>query len=158
MALTAITSSGGALIQETIDIINDNAADSVTLTGTETLTNKTLTDPVITNGTSTTKSVITTISGDGAVTIAAGVVLLTKGSAAAITLAAPTAAQAGTVITITSGSAFAHVVTATGLLEDGVTGGAKNTATFAAFKGASITVLASALKWNVVSLNVVTVA
>ncbi len=50
MALTAITSSGGALIQETIDIINDNAAASVTLTGTETLTNKTLTSPSVTGG------------------------------------------------------------------------------------------------------------
>jgi hypothetical protein len=66
-------------------------------------------------------------------------VALTKGSAAAITLAAPTAAQAGTQITIIAGSAYAHVVTATGLLNDGVTGGAKNTATFAAFVGASLT-------------------
>ena len=101
---------------------------------------------------------ITTIAGDGAITIRSGVVALTKGSAAAITLAAPTAAQAGTQITVISGSAYAHVITATGLLDDGVTGGSKNTATFAAFVGAAITLLAYNLKWVVVSKNVVTIA
>lgn len=101
---------------------------------------------------------ITTIAGDGAIAIANGVVALTKGSAAAITLAAPTAAQAGTRITIVAGSAWAHVVTATGLLDDGVVGGSKNTATFAAFVGSAITLLAYNLKWVVVSKNVVTVA
>lgn len=100
----------------------------------------------------------TTISGDGAITISPGTVKLTKGSAAAITLAAPTAAQEGTTIVVTAGSAFAHVITATGLLEDGVTGGAKNTATFGAFVGATITLAAINLKWHVVSKNVVTVA
>lgn len=99
-----------------------------------------------------------TITGDGAITIQNSTVLLTKGSAAAITLAAPTAAQAGTRIEIISGSAFAHVVTATGLLDNGVTGGSKNTATFAAFAGASITLIAAGLKWTVLSSNVVTVA
>ena len=101
---------------------------------------------------------ITTITGDGAITIRSGVVALTKGSAAAITLAAPTAAQAGTQITVIAGSNYAHVITATGLLDDGVTGGSKNTATFAAFIGAAITLLAYNLKWVVVSKNVVTVA
>jgi len=104
------------------------------------------------------KAPITTISGDGAITIASGVVALTKGSAAAITLAAPTAAQAGTQITVIAGSAWAHVITATGLLDDGVTGGSKNTATFAAFVGSAITLLAYNLKWVVVSKNLVTVA
>jgi len=79
---------------------------------------------------------------------------LTKGSAAAIILKAPTTAQSGTVIVITSGSAFAHVVTATGLLQDGVTGGAKSTITFGAFVGASITLVASQKKWNVLGINV----
>jgi hypothetical protein len=84
--------------------------------------------------------------------------VLTKGSAGAYTLAAPTAAQEGMELIITAGSAFAHVVTATGLLDDGVTGGSKNTATFAAFVGATITLMAYNLKWIVVSKNVVTVA
>jgi hypothetical protein len=95
---------------------------------------------------------------DGAISIVPGVALLTKAGVGAYTLAAPTAAQAGTRITITSGTANAHVVTATGLLEDGVTGGAKNTATFAAFVGASIELIAVGLKWYVVSKNLVTIA
>lgn len=95
---------------------------------------------------------------DGAVLLIQGTSALTKGSIGAYTLAAPTAAQEGLEINITSGSAFAHVVTATGLLNDGVTGGAKNTATFAAFVGATITLVAYNLKWNVISKNVVTVA
>jgi hypothetical protein len=136
----------GAFTATEKKILNDNAGLTVDLTGEQTLTNK------------RTPKVETIITGDGAITIADGLVTLTKGSAAAITLAAPTAAQAGTVIVITAGSAFAHVVTATGLLEDGVVGGAKNTATFAAFRGATITLVASQLKWNVVSKNVVTVA
>jgi predicted RecA/RadA family phage recombinase len=100
---------------------------------------------------------VTTIPGDGAITIATGIVALTKGSAAAITLAAPTAEQAGTELIITAGSAYAHVVTATGLIEDGVTGGSKGTLTFGAFNGATITLRAYNLKWTVVSKNVVTI-
>lgn len=100
---------------------------------------------------------VTTIAGDGAITIASGIVALTKGSAAAITLAAPTTGQAGTELIITAGSAFAHVVTATALIEDGVTGGSKTTLTFGAFNGATITLRAYNLKWTVVSKNVVTI-
>ena len=87
-----------------------------------------------------------------------GLVVLTKGSAAAMTLAAPTAAQAGTRLRILNGTAFAHVITATNLLDDGVTGGAKDTATFGAFVGAAIELEAYNLKWIVVSKNVVTIA
>lgn len=55
------------------------------------------------------------ISGDGAITIKSGAVILTKGSAAAITLAAPTAVtDDGKVLYIVAGSAQAHVVTVTG--------------------------------------------
>ena len=96
---------------------------------------------------------ITVMAADGAIAIAPGTVVLTKGSAAAMTLAAPTAAQAGTVITIVAGSDFAHVVTATGLIDDGVTGGSKNKWTSAAFIGSAITLLAYNLKWVVVSKN-----
>jgi hypothetical protein len=100
----------------------------------------------------------TEASGDGAIAIASGTVVITKGSAAALTLAAPTAAQAGTRLRIISQTAFAHVITATNLIDDGVTGGAKDTATFAAFAGAAIELEAVNQKWAVVSKNVVTVA
>lgn len=55
------------------------------------------------------------ISGDGAISIKSGVVILTKGSAAAITLAAPTdVTDDGKILFIVAGSAQAHVVTVTG--------------------------------------------
>lgn len=112
---------------------------------------------LIKDGATSAMSIVTNISGDGAITIAAGIVTMSKGSAAAITLAAPSAAQEGTVITITSRSAYAHVVTATSLVEDGITGGAKTTCTFGAFVGASLTLVAINLKWHVVSKNVCTI-
>jgi hypothetical protein len=97
-------------------------------------------------------------AGDGAIAVAQGTVIITKGSAAALTLAAPTTAQAGTRITITSSTAFAHVITATGLLENGTTGGPHNTATFAAFPGATITLEAYNGLWFLVSSVLVTIA
>lgn len=101
---------------------------------------------------------IQTITGDGAITITDGSVVMTKGSAAAVTLAAPTAAQLGTEMDIYAGSAFAHVVTATGLVDDGVTGGSKTTLTFGAFVGASITLKSvQSGKWAVKAKNVVTI-
>lgn len=100
----------------------------------------------------------TVYTADGAIVIANGTVLLSKTSAAAMTLAAPTAAQAGTRLRIISTTAYAHVITATDLIDDGVTGGAKDTATFAAFAGASIELEAVNLKWAVVNKNAVTIA
>jgi len=51
-------------------------------------------------------------SADGAITIKEGVVIITKGSAAALTLAAPTAGDDdGKELTIRSTTAFAHTVT-----------------------------------------------
>lgn len=93
---------------------------------------------------------------DGAISPVAGEVVLTKGSAGAYTLAAP--ASDGFRLCITAGSAFAHVVTATDLIHDGVTGGAKDTATFGAFVGSSLDLLAYNGKWHVVGKNVVTIA
>lgn len=96
----------------------------------------------------------------GAVAKTSSYDVITKtGSLAALTLAAPTAAEAGLVKVITSTTAFAHTVTATGLFDNGVTGGSKNTATFAAFAGASMTIMATASgKWNIIALHNVTVA
>jgi len=83
--------------------------------------------------------------------------VITKGSAAALTLAAPTATtDDGLQIVITSNSAFAHVITATGLLQTGAA--TVNTATTSVFAGASLTLIAYQGKWNVVSQNTITFA
>lgn len=93
---------------------------------------------------------------DGAIAVNAGFAVLTKGSAGAYTLAAPT--EDGQELDITAGTAFAHVVTATGLIHDGVTGGAKNTWTSAAFVGSSATFRAFGGKWHLISKNLGTTA
>ena len=98
---------------------------------------------------------------DGAISFSlqSQIAVLTKETAGAYTLAAPTTGtHDGRLLKITSTTDAAHVVTATGLILDGVTGGAKNTATFAAFSGASITLMAMKAKWHVIDLNAVTVA
>lgn len=85
-------------------------------------------------------------------------VFLTKGSAlASTTLAAPSKASNGVRLTITSQTAFAHVITATSLLGDGVSGSPHTTATFGAFIGASMVLEASDGIWNVLALNAVTI-
>jgi hypothetical protein len=94
-----------------------------------------------------------TLGADGAIPQPLGPVVynINKGSAAALTLAAPSASLNGTRVVITSQTAFAHVITATTLLADAVTGSPHTTATFAAFKGASITLYAENGLWNVTS-------
>ena len=161
-----ITHSSGIFTVSTGDFrvttAGTNAASVVTVGGTQTLTNKTLTAPVIgaATGTSLTLTAgvtegVTTISGDGAVTLASGTVVLTKGSAAAITVAAPSS-QDGTKIRIISNSDYAHVVTFTGsTLLDGTTG-ANLTVTMTAFKGSAIEVVAVGTKWLLVSSSNVT--
>ena len=91
---------------------------------------------------------------DGPISGLGGLAVLTKAGVGAYTLAAPSAD--GITLTIVSRTANAHVVTATGLLDDGVTGGSKNSLTFAAFAGANAQLVSYGLKWNVVSLKAVT--
>ncbi len=105
------------------------------------------------------RKVATVYASDGAISKDPALLhVLTKSSAGAYTLAAPTAAQEGMILYICAGTAQAHVITATGLIDDGVTGGSKNTATFGAFIGSSLTLVAYNLKWVVLSKNVVTIA
>ena len=106
------------------------------------------------------KPTIAAYASDGAITFAnpSNIAELTKGSAGAYTLAAPTAAQEGYRLLILNQSAYAHVVTATNLLDDGVTGGAKAPATSGAVVGATLDLIALNLKWHVVSKNVCTIA
>jgi hypothetical protein len=82
---------------------------------------------------------------------------ITKAGIALMTMAAP--AAAGIVRRIVNTTDNAHTLTTVALLDDGVVGGAKNVATFAAFAGSSITVVSTpGLTWAVLSLNAVTVA
>lgn len=72
--------------------------------------------------------------------------VITKGSAAALTLAAPTSGtDDGNEIVIISNTAFAHVLTATGLLNTGSAN--HNTATWAAQLGGALTLMAFGGKW-----------
>jgi hypothetical protein len=99
----------------------------------------------------------TVYSADGAIAVThSHMAIVTKGSAAAMTLAAP--ANDGIELIIMAGSAFAHVVTATDLIEDGVTGGAKDTYTTAAFIGSGATLVSYGGKWLLVSKNLGTTA
>lgn len=101
---------------------------------------------------------INVISGDATLVVAHQIAIFTKGSAAAIVLPAPVAADNGLKIQLVAGSAFAHVITGTGLLDDGVTGGAKNTITLGAFVGASCEIMAYNLHWVILNLKVATIA
>lgn len=83
---------------------------------------------------------------------------ISKATAAAITLVAPSKAQDGLTLVFTSLTAAAHVITATALLGDGASGSPEDTATFAAFIGASLTLQAQNGIWNVISSTGITVA
>ena len=150
--INVLAGDDGAIIQPTGSTASGAMA---TLGGTETLTNKTLTSPIITGANIT--SAPTTYTADGAIGLSVGNALLSKTSAAAMTLAAPGAA--GITLRITTGTDFAHVVTFTGgTLWDG-TAGANTTWTAAAVQGSSITVYSvSATKWNVIAFNLGTIA
>jgi hypothetical protein len=80
-------------------------------------------------------------------------IYLTKATAlTTTTLGAPTQAQNGLRLTITSQTAAAHVITATALLGDAASGSPEDTATFDAFIGASMTLVASDGIWNIVAV------
>lgn len=97
------------------------------------------------------------LTSDGAVSVTSGITFLEKTSIGAFTIAAPSSSDQ-TRKTIFANTDFAHVVTFTGAtLLDGTTG-ANTTATFAAFKGASITVVARGAFWLLESSNQVTIA
>lgn len=113
------------------------------------------------DGTSNAKLPLATVltGATDAIPIATSLVVIARaGAVNATTLAAPTAAQNGTRLTITAGTAYAHTITATSLLHDGVTGGAKTTATFAAYLGASIELVAYNQLWHVINKNLVTIS
>lgn len=94
------------------------------------------------------------ITGDGAITIKSGLVVLSKASAAAITIAPPD--QDGQVILVTTKTAQAHVITAAtnGFNNKGSSG----TITWTAAKGNSVMLVSQSTDWYVFAINGVTVA
>lgn len=93
---------------------------------------------------------------DGAISPSyAHVAYLTKAGVGAYTLAAP--ARDNILLEVINRTANAHVVTATTLVDDGVTGGSKTTCTFAAFAGASMLLRSYGGKWNTVALKAVVI-
>jgi hypothetical protein len=100
----------------------------------------------------------TVYSASGAITIAEGVVAITATSAAAMTIAAPTSAQNGTILTVLSTTNFAHTITFTGSTFMNGTSAAKTTATFTAYAGASVRFIAYEGKWYQSGLTAVTIS
>ena len=124
------------------------AVQLIDASSTQTLTGKTLTAAIMSEP-------VTIDAADAAIAITGGITVFTKGSSSTHTLAAP--ATLGLTLTLAAGSAQAHVITATGLIDDGVTGGSKTTITLASFIGSAIMLKSvQAGKWMVISKNVVT--
>lgn len=82
---------------------------------------------------------------------------LTKATAGAYTLAAPSKGQDGVTLVIVTRTAAAHVITATGLIADGAAGSPEDTATWDAFIGASLTLTAQNGLWAVTAVKGVTI-
>jgi hypothetical protein len=101
---------------------------------------------------------VTLASADGAIGVKSGVVAITKGSAAALTLAAPTdVTDDGARLTIISETAFAHTVTQTtpGFNNAGAAG---DVATYGAAAGNAMVLIARGGKWWTEQLKGVTLA
>lgn len=73
---------------------------------------------------------------------------INKASACAITLSAPSLADNGVSLVFTSNTAFAHTITATGLIQDG-SGNTRNTATFAANRGNTVVLVVENGSYNI---------
>ena len=78
-------------------------------------------------------------------------------SACAITLPTPSTALDGKWITFTSNTAYAHTVLGSSLIADAVSGSPHSTATFAAYKGAGLTLIVSNGLYNINATTGITV-
>ena len=97
------------------------------------------------------------IAANGAAAISNGVVIITKGTACAVTLGTPTSAQNGTKITFVSATAAAHTVAAATI---GFNAGdaAKDTGTFGGAIGDGFSCIAYEGEWLVLTNTNVTFA
>ncbi len=112
-------------------------------------------------GAPVTPRILASIGANGVIPVPAANTLLTIDKASALattTLAAPNSDANGVTLTITSNTAAAHVITATSLVADGVSGSPHTTLTWAAFKGATVTLIVQNGLYNVQSAVGVTVS
>lgn len=98
-----------------------------------------------------------TLAADEAITIAAGVVWITKGSAAAITLDTPPLSMDGAELEIVSTTAFAHTVTQSSPGFNGA-GASGDVATWTAAAGNTLKLRAKGGVWYAVNLQGVAIA
>jgi hypothetical protein len=99
----------------------------------------------------------TVISGDGAITISPGIIALTKGTAAAITIAAPTAVtHDGYLIWVYTETAAAHVITCATVGFN--LKGSSGTVTFTAAIGNAVLLCARNGNWIALTKTGVTLA
>jgi len=145
------------VIQSLQQLIRYLQSNMVSLTSTQTLTNKTLTSPTITGGTSSAKLATTSYTAAGAITYTSGsnAAVISGASAIAMTLASPTSTYNGTEIIIANTTAYAHTVT--GTFYNG-TSAAKTTITFPAYIGASIRLVSYGTYWIIEDYQNVTLA
>jgi len=125
---------------------------------TSNLTGATITNATIVGGISTATAVCTPHNTAGAIDLSEGVVVITATSAINLTVAAPTTSQNGTIITVMSATNYAHTVTFTGGTFFNGTSSAKTTATFAAYKGATLRFVAYGGGWYQSGLTAVTMS
>lgn len=98
---------------------------------------------------------ITTAAADGAITAKTGTVFVTKATAAALTLANPTATtDDGKILRIMAATAAAHTVTNASGFNDG--GSGADVATFGGAKGDNMVIQAYQGRWYVQDLRNVT--
>jgi hypothetical protein len=93
-----------------------------------------------------------TVSASGVLGNTSGTYIITDAGVAVLTLAAPSANGAS--LKVTSTTAYAHTITATGLLNTGTA--SVNTITFSAHAGASVELYGYNGLWQVTSYNNVT--
>lgn len=139
VVLQGATAGHGKLVISGTTVL-DAVSTGLTVTGTETVSG-------IITATGGIKGPVVTISGDGAITISPNaLVMLSKGTAAAITIAAPTnTTHDGYIIRVFSSTAAAHVITCS---TDGFNAkGSSGTITFAANIGSSTTIVAMGGHW-----------
>lgn len=136
--------TGGTARANSAVVLDANKAIDVLTVGTLTVTGATV-------------PAFAVASGDGAITAKSGVVFITKGSAAALTIADPTATtDDGKRLTVISTTAFAHTVSNAAGSGFNAGGAATDVGTYGGAKGDNFEFVAYQGKWYAVSLRNVT--